>query len=823
MRQPIIPATGFYKDANLHWSSQDVLHFLPIRAERPGTRTQYQLRGCPGMKPFMQSPVAGVGRGLHNVEGKLLAVVGGTLYQVTNALVAIPRGTIPGVQRVSMAHNQFGLVNQVSIVNGSSGYIYNTGTTALAKITDDGYPGAFSTFFVDGYLGYVEPQGRYWGHSDLNNGFAYNTLDTYEAEGQPDRIVQALVSHREVLVFGRETIEPYVNSPTRQDGLAPFQRAGNMVIESGCASRWTPAKVGDLVVYLDDKRVVQVLDGYAPSPIAHSGVAQAFGECSQAEISQAYAFSWQDDGHKVYYITVPGRFTFGFDFKHQEWHRRATNGMPHWAVSDVVYWNGRWIAQDSRNGNLYELDWKYPREGCDEMVRLWRTPPLNGDGYFVDVSRIEALVNTGNQDVSCVHFLPQPEGPSIEGEAPDGLTGDPYTFTYTTTQGTAPIARTVLRDTVLPAGWSWNEQTATISHDDTPIPVVSITLKMRVFDTNDLYADHEDQFIIAQEHHLLMTGSSVSGADPVFADAVALQPLDIQGIEQSTGADITQAIPSYFDGIWGAATASAFRYSSDDRVTWQSVSLSLTGSIRHCLGGPDGWFVSGSGVSNDYAISGPTPSSFSPHSISVSIGGGSPQAVSEIGFIRFFGGSWWCAGGVTGLLGGVLMRAPTLDTSEWEDVTAVRPNGILMFLDVVEHDGALYAAVYQGFGTNRRQLRRSNDGGVTWPDILIDNETSGLRPYQLESSGNTLLVYCLDGTYVYTSADNYAQPHATGLAGVSGLRRRMIVYTAQQFFIVGQTAAVGVSSSIVSTVSGLSFSTPVALPVTTVKGMAATS
>src|SRR5690606_27209431 len=109
----------------------------------------------------------------------------------------------------------------------------------------------------------------------------------------------------------------------------------------------------------DDQRLVRRLDGYTPVILSTEAIAAAFRECTQAEVSQAYAFTWEDAGHKVYYITVPGRFTFGYDAKTGEWHRRASFGLPHWAVSDVVFWNGRWYACDSRFPRLYELDPEY--------------------------------------------------------------------------------------------------------------------------------------------------------------------------------------------------------------------------------------------------------------------------------------------------------------------------------------------------------------------------------------------------------------------------------------------------------------------------------
>ena len=96
---------GSYADESLPWSAQDTVNWIPEVAQAPGTRTPAKLRSAPGLKPFVNIG-DGVIRGLHNVEGQLFVVSGNQLYRISNTGVAIPIGAIPGVGRVSMAHNQ---------------------------------------------------------------------------------------------------------------------------------------------------------------------------------------------------------------------------------------------------------------------------------------------------------------------------------------------------------------------------------------------------------------------------------------------------------------------------------------------------------------------------------------------------------------------------------------------------------------------------------------------------------------------------------------------------------------------------------------------
>lgn len=566
---------GFYKDPNLHWSRQDTLNWIPVRAEQAGTLTPFQLRDAPGVKPYVRITrdlgvdgivESGAIRGMRNVEGKLFVVSGNTLYQISNTGVAIPYGTIPGVGRVSMSHNQQGLGNQLTIVNGSSGYVFNTSTLVLAKITDNGYPGAFIADYIDQYIAQIEPQGRYWFHSDLADALSYNTLDQYEAEADPDRIVSLVVSHREVLVFGRDTIEPFVNTGSQ---TGTFERASNTVIEVGCSAKFTPRKLDNSVFWLDDKRLIRRLDGYTPIRISTDAIDSAFSECSDAEIAQSYAFTWETRGHKVYYITVPGRFTFGYDVLTGQIHRRATFGFPHWCVTDAVFWNGRWIVGDSRYGRLYELDQDYKLDSCDPLVRQRITGKLWDDENDMTLNNVELKFNTGGVVSECVAFPTQPIGPSISGAAPDGSIGLAYAgYQYTVIEGDAAIVSVSIFLGSLPPGLTISN-TGLISSTE-PTQIGSFTYTVRVTDANGLYAEVIDTVLISVGP-MLVLGLAASSTNLISSlDGTQWSPL-IDPVGIGSPSKIYGLDDFRFLAVTGGATNS--RYSDDIGETWSVTTL----------------------------------------------------------------------------------------------------------------------------------------------------------------------------------------------------------------------------------------------------------
>lgn len=581
MRRPINTVNGTYKDPNLAFSAQDALNVIPMMTEKSGTRAVSQYRQAPGLKPFCRIGTnsggevgfvaAGAGRGLRVVDGKLYAVAGRNLWQITSAGVSVNYGTIPGVGRVSMAHNQRGLGNELAIDNGQSRYVFNTQAQDLQKVTDESFPGSIKAVFIDGYIVFVDPQGRYWGHSDLSNALNYNTFDQYEAEGQPDRIVSAHESNRELLIFGQDTTEAYVNNPSGS-GEAPFVRATNTVIKSGCAARDSVCDVGPYTVYLDQNRTVQVLNGYTPVPISTSVIDSALQACTKQQIANAYAFAVESEGFQIYYLTVPGKFTFGYDFKNREWHRRSSTGLDWWAVTDVVQWNGSWYALDSRRGDILELRWyDYPFDVQEELVREWVTGTISADQNPIFVNELELLFGCGGQAYTTVDFPEQPVGPSISGTPPAGSQGIQYAgYTFTVTPGDAPISRTIILTGAIPPGLSWDRNTATIS-DNTPTESGVYAFTLRAIDTNGLYADLDVSIMIAEV--ILATGSSTGVGQPGAAIYVGSS---WQGIP-AADFNLTTTVCAYGAGWWVAVNNVGARY-SEDLATWS------TGTVPGGLG-----------------------------------------------------------------------------------------------------------------------------------------------------------------------------------------------------------------------------------------------
>lgn len=396
---------GSYKDDSRPWSVQDTVNYLVVRAEKSGTRSPDKLRGFPGLvqfceitsgggeSPILSKPI----RGMHDTEGLLLVVSGNTLYKINPDGTYASIGTIPGVTRVSMSHNQFEGGYQVAIANGQSGYVYNTNDGTLVQITDEGFPGSISFDYVDSYITGIEPGRRYAFTSDLADATSYNTLDRYEAEGSPDLLVGQLVTHREWWLFSKRTIEPYVDTGAN---TGTFQRASGVFIERGAASGASIVELDNSPFWVGDDGGVYRANGYNPERISTTAIENALAQC---DLTKCFAFTFEDRGHKCYILTCPDGYTWCYDVLTGEWTRIQSYALNRYRLSCLVKWNGLWIGGDFQSGKLYLLDWNVSNENGVPFERRRVSGVLADAENNVIVNGVRLVIDTGlggNADAS---------------------------------------------------------------------------------------------------------------------------------------------------------------------------------------------------------------------------------------------------------------------------------------------------------------------------------------------------------------------------------------------------------------------------------------
>lgn len=281
--------------------------------QRPqGEKSMLVAFQTPGLDLFADVGAA-VPRGSLEYEPGNVAyvVMGGTLYEVNNAGTMTVRGVLmTSSGRVSMAHNE----TQVMIVDGTTGYIYDTGTLAFVQITDvDFPPGSTTVTFLAGrfIISLVSSSRYYW--SDLYDGLVWDALDFANTETSPDPIVMVWASNGQLILFGSISTEYHGISSTSD---APFTLIQGTATEWGLAARWSVAKYDNSVAALIRNRMGQVMvaqiAGYLPKKISTIDLDSIINE--YAVVGDASSYSYMLGGHPMFVINFPNAgYTWLYD------------------------------------------------------------------------------------------------------------------------------------------------------------------------------------------------------------------------------------------------------------------------------------------------------------------------------------------------------------------------------------------------------------------------------------------------------------------------------------------------------------------------------
>jgi len=255
-------------------------------------------------------------------DSLLYVVAGNKLYSVTSAGTFTERGTLSNSSgRAEIAINP--PAREIVVVNGNSGLHYDISTTTATTITDVDFPDDATTIaYINGRFAVNNPStAGVWNWSDINDGLTWNALSVATAETMLSSISKILVDKNDIWMFGDTLSEVWYNSG---DPDYVFQRYD--WVESGVIGA-TGCKFDNSVAWLrQDARgrlqVVKIGDGRLPRVISTPQLSQQWGAYST--VSDAFAWSYQIDGHEFYVLTFPtaGR-SWAFDASTGKWHQRS--------------------------------------------------------------------------------------------------------------------------------------------------------------------------------------------------------------------------------------------------------------------------------------------------------------------------------------------------------------------------------------------------------------------------------------------------------------------------------------------------------------------
>jgi hypothetical protein len=375
MKTPILGSTYVARSVNA--ADARMVNLFPEVVPEGGKEPAF-LQRCPGLLNLAtigSGPIRGLWT-FSSDNSTAFVVSGNELYKINTSYAATLLGSIPGTGPVSMADNGF----QLFIACNGPSYIYNNSTNVFGQIIDPDFPGAVSVGYIDGYFVFNEPNSQRIWVTQLLDGTSIDPTDYASAEGSPDGVVGLIVDHREVWVYGTNSVEVWYDAGTPDFPLQRIQGAFN---EIGCISAYTIAKMDNGLFWLGaDARgqgIVYRANGYTGQRISTHAVEwqiQQYGN-----LTDALAYTYQQDGHSFYVLIFPSaNTTWVYDVATGAWHERAgwsDGSFTRHRSNCQMAFNNEIIVGDYQNGNIYAFDLNtYADNGqIQKWLRSWRALP----------------------------------------------------------------------------------------------------------------------------------------------------------------------------------------------------------------------------------------------------------------------------------------------------------------------------------------------------------------------------------------------------------------------------------------------------------------
>lgn len=364
----------------------DATRLVNMQAEAlpPDAKTPVTIVRVPGVRPFTAAG-GGPGRGIAVHRGSLYAVSGAYAYRIAGVATQIP-GVIPGTERVSFASNGIELV----ATTGGRGYAI---TDEAREITDPDFTSRSAGVcgFVDQYIAFVERNSGRWFISDLAAGTVYDPLNFATAEGSPDDLVSLLVDHRQVILFGKDSVEAWWNSGV--SGF-PFERIAGTFVELGCIGQYSPVKADNAPYWLASDRTFRRMSGSTPVRVSTHGVEKALQRYDYLE--DAEGFSYTLNGH----ICVGWNFptegtTWVLDVTTGEWHERESYPASCWNALGAISLNGTTYVQHRTTGAIGVLDDQTYTDFGDILRAEWTLGNVAQQGRRLFHHSLRLIMETG--------------------------------------------------------------------------------------------------------------------------------------------------------------------------------------------------------------------------------------------------------------------------------------------------------------------------------------------------------------------------------------------------------------------------------------------
>lgn len=378
-----------YQEWSLPFDPQRTVNLYPVLNAKGGKEIS-ALYGTPGLELFTNIGAGPVRNGFRSANGRLFFVSGSQLIEVDAAGGSIVRGSLGNnTGNITIDENPF----QLAICDGANVYIFTYANNDFGIVTDPDLPPAGTITFIDGFFVVNEVNSGRFYISAVLDGTSWNALDFATAETSPDNLLRVFRGIGQLWLVGETTTEIWNNTG---NSLFPFEVISGAQFNTGILSQFSMVEIDKSLFWIgrDDKGIgtVYQTSGFNPVRISTPPIEQKIIEAGNFE--DMLAFTYNDEGHKFYFITGGGLETsLVYDTTTNEWHERAFKNEQgefeqHLANCHVFAFNNH-IIGDRRNGNLYRMDEDFYDDAGTEIIRERISPNISNENQRIIYNRFE--------------------------------------------------------------------------------------------------------------------------------------------------------------------------------------------------------------------------------------------------------------------------------------------------------------------------------------------------------------------------------------------------------------------------------------------------
>lgn len=396
---PSIPYPGLigpaYTNISISVSGDQCINLFPELVESGHGKNNIFLMGTAGLKLLGTLPDQPV-RGIWAGAGRLFAVAGAGVFEVfpdfTYKLIAT-------INRSDTTAQIFANGNQLFIVSDGQGYTTTadqTGITGVQAVIP-----ATTGEYLDTYFVAQTPNSTQFQLSKSLDGLTWDPLNFASKESDAFKIISMLTDHQLLILFGERSTEFWMDSGNPD---FPLQRAPGGVIEQGCGSTFSPARIGEGTIAWQgyDSRgegIIWKATNYSPQRISNHCVETALQGYRKAgcRLDNTVGVPKQMGGHQFYELHIPDANkgkgatwvyddTASMQLGSPQWHERLGWKDGDWTRHPAMmhaYVFGKHIVGDVKSGNLYEESFDYFDLAGEPLRSLRSSPHIHDHGLMV--------------------------------------------------------------------------------------------------------------------------------------------------------------------------------------------------------------------------------------------------------------------------------------------------------------------------------------------------------------------------------------------------------------------------------------------------------